>query len=155
VYAPPDREQRDKLLAFAEQSLPGWRPVGSLLARGERVYLLPEGAPPLDGLNAVRPGWLLGAATKHRFEPSQALAMGLRMEDAALSLRLSGSEESALKYWKGETLQPDPDRIVGPDGKTAAGRGLVLVCIDGFPAGWGRWDGATLKNELLPGWRRV
>ncbi|WP_123041196.1 methyltransferase RsmF C-terminal domain-like protein [Cohnella candidum] len=35
------------------------------------------------------------------------------------------------------------------------GRGWALVCVDGFPAGWGRWDGAVLKNERLPGWRWV
>jgi NOL1/NOP2/fmu family ribosome biogenesis protein len=77
------------------------------------------------------------------------------MEDASRSLRLHGNEDEALKYMKGETLQPDPERIVGSDGAPAEGRGWTLVCIDGFPAGWGRWDGMILKNELLPGWRWV
>ncbi|MBB6634017.1 RsmB/NOP family class I SAM-dependent RNA methyltransferase [Cohnella thailandensis] len=150
-----DEDPREKLLAFARETLPGWRPEGMLRARGEQLYLQPDALPELGRLNWVRPGLLLGSATKHRFEPSQALAMGLRMEEASRSLRLRSGEDEALKYMKGETLQPEPDRIVGPDGEPAAGRGWTLVCIDGFPAGWGRWDGTILKNELLPGWRWI
>ncbi|THF83884.1 RsmB/NOP family class I SAM-dependent RNA methyltransferase [Cohnella fermenti] len=148
-------DPRDKLLAFAKTTLPGWRPRGTLYRRGEQLYLQPEELPDLGRLNAVRPGLLLGSATKHRFEPSQALAMGLRMEDAALSLRLRSGDGDALRYMKGETLQPEPAAIVGTDGEPAPGRGWTLVCIDGFPAGWGRWDGTILKNELLPGWRWI
>lgn len=150
-----DTDKREMLMAFAREMLPEWRPNGKLVARGDMLYLQPDGLPPLDGLNAVRPGWLLGTASKHRFEPSQALAMGLRMTDAARSLRLRSGEDEALKYMKGESLHPDPSRIVDANGQPAAGRGWTLVCIDDFPAGWGRWDGALLKNELLPGWRWV
>ncbi|RUS47752.1 RsmB/NOP family class I SAM-dependent RNA methyltransferase [Cohnella sp. AR92] len=150
-----EEDPREKLLAFAREILPDWRPEGRLYRRGEQLYLQPNELPELGRLNLVRPGLLLGSATKHRFEPSQALAMGLRMEDASRSLRLRSGEDEALKYMKGETLHPSPERIVGPAGAPAPGRGWTLVCIDGFPAGWGRWDGTILKNELLPGWRWV
>lgn len=151
--ASPEADMRDKLLAFVRDHLPDWKPRGKLYVRGEQLYLQPEELPALGRLRLVRPGWLLGSATKHRFEPSQALAMGLKMTDAARTLRLSAGEAEALRYMKGETLQPDPGRIVGRDGSPESGRGWTLVCIDGFPAGWGRWDGSLLKNELLPGWR--
>lgn len=149
------REQRELLAAFARELLPDWRPRGRIVARGDMLYLQPEGLPSTERLNAVRPGWLLGSAAKHRFEPSQALAMGLKMTDAARSLRLLSSEDEALKYMKGESLHPDPERIVDARGCPAAGKGWTLVCIDDFPAGWARWDGSLLKNELLPGWRWV
>ena len=72
------REFAAKQLIGAEQ----W--TGALIAYGSRVYLQPAGVPPLDGLRVVRAGWYLGEAGPHRFEPSQALAMGLRAEEALL-----------------------------------------------------------------------
>ncbi|WP_276352697.1 RsmB/NOP family class I SAM-dependent RNA methyltransferase [Cohnella caldifontis] len=136
-----------KFEAFRAGFLPDWQPPGELLVRGSSLYAVPPGVPPLHGLNAVRPGWLLGSATKHRFEPSQALAMGLREGDASLTLDLESGETDTLRYLKGETLQPPPGRLNG--------KGWTLVLVDGFPAGWGRSDGSTLKNERPPGWRWI
>ncbi|MFC5700398.1 RsmB/NOP family class I SAM-dependent RNA methyltransferase [Cohnella faecalis] len=138
------------------RQLPVFQQSGRLLVRGASIYLVPAEVPVLSGMNVVRPGWLLGSATKHRFEPSQAWAMGLTSRDAVRSLRLSSSHPDSLRYLKGETLQPAEADIVGPDGITpVGGKGWTLVCIDGFPAGWGRYDGTLLKNERLPGWRWV
>ncbi|MBB6674334.1 RsmB/NOP family class I SAM-dependent RNA methyltransferase [Cohnella nanjingensis] len=146
-----------KFAAFAAEALDGWQPPGRLLAKGDYLYALPRelSERQLQRLKVVRPGWLLGVATKHRFEPSQALAMGLTAGDAARTLLLDAGEDLALRYLRGETLQPDADRVTGRDGHPSSGRGWTLVCIDGYPAGWGRWDGATMKNELLPGWRWI
>jgi NOL1/NOP2/sun family putative RNA methylase len=145
--APVDEEADvlAKFEAFRAETLPKWRPPGRLYVRGHSLYAMPEGVPPLSGLNAVRPGWLLGAATKHRFEPSQALAMGLTGKDAARTLYLEAGGSDCLRYLKGETLQPPAGRL--------RGKGWTLVLADGHPAGWGRSDGATLKNERPPGWR--
>ena len=135
-----------KFEAFRRETLPGWLSPGRLLVRGESVYAVPGGLPgEPGGLRTVRPGWLLGVAGKHRFEPSQALAMGLRASEASRTLQLGSADADCLRYLRGETLQPSPG--------TMTGKGWTLVCIDGFPAGWGRWDGATLKNERPPGWR--
>lgn len=137
----------DKFETFRVDSLPDWKPPGRLHVRGQSLYAIPDGMPSLEKLQTVRPGWLLGAATKHRFEPSQALAMGLRGNEAQRILSLTAVQPDCLRYLKGETLQP----LAG----SLPGKGWTLVCIDGFPAGWGRYDGATLKNERLPGWRWV
>lgn len=127
-----------------------------LSVRGTSVYAVPFGIPDLEGLAIVRPGWLLGSATKHRFQPSQAMAMGLVPGDAVRCLRLTSDTPDTIRYLKGETLQPSPSAIVGADGtQPASGKGWTLVCVDGFPAGWGRWDGSVLKNERLPGWRWI
>ena len=133
--------------AFRAAHMPGWTPPGTLLVRGGMVYSAPEGLPDLQGLNVIRPGWLLGAAGKRRFEPSQALAMGLRPNEVGQVLELSASHSDGIRYLKGETLAV-------PDGSLRE-KGWTLVCLDGFPAGWGRWDGMTLKNERLPGWRWI
>ncbi|MDI4644942.1 RsmB/NOP family class I SAM-dependent RNA methyltransferase [Cohnella hashimotonis] len=141
--------------AFLRESLPGWKPPGTIRIKGDHVYAVSEPAGSMQGLRLVREGWLLGLSTRHRFEPSQALAMGLKPHQAALSLQLAGESEDAIRYLKGETLQPEPAKVTGLNGEPADKRGWTLVCLDGCPLGWGRWDGATLKNELLPGWRQV
>jgi NOL1/NOP2/sun family putative RNA methylase len=132
---------------FRNASLPGWHPPGRLRIFGAAIYSQPEDLPDLTGLHVARPGWMLGTAGKHRFEPSQALAMGISAEDALRVLHLSSEEDACIRYLKGETLHLTPDALEG--------KGWTLVCIDGFPAGWGRWDGVTLKNERSPGWRWI
>ncbi|WP_270170174.1 RsmB/NOP family class I SAM-dependent RNA methyltransferase [Paenibacillus sp. SYP-B4298] len=128
---------------------------GRLVNYGSRVYCQPAGVPELDGLHVVRAGWYLGEAGKHRFEPSQALAMGLRAPEALLTLQLTADCLESLRYLKGETLHIAAEQIRrSPEApQDMPLKGYVLVCIDGFPVGWGKWDGGMLKNELSAGWR--
>ncbi len=142
---------------YAADAIPGaeeWR--GVLLAFGSRVYLQPAGVPSLDGLRVVRAGWYLGEACANRFEPSQPLAMGLAKGDTVRALNLAGDSDEVAKYLRGETLAVEEERI---EMRSAAGtvprKGIVLVCADGYPIGWGRWDDGMLKNGLAPGWRRI
>jgi len=114
---------------------------GNFHLRGEYLYLLNEHAPLLKGLNVKRPGWYLGELKKDRFEPSQAMAMSLKKEDAKLVLDLKSDDPAVISYLKGETL-PAP----GSDG-------WYLVCVDGFPLGWGKQAGGVLKNHYPKGWR--
>ena len=32
-------------------------------------------------------------------------------------------------------------------------KGWYLVCVDGYPLGFGKLAGGVLKNKYLPGWR--
>ena len=32
-------------------------------------------------------------------------------------------------------------------------KGWYLVCVDGYPLGFGKLSNQTLKNKYLPGWR--
>ena len=102
--------------------------------RGDKVYYMPEGVPPLKGIRFLRTGLLLGELKKKRFEPSQAFAMNLV------------SDERVVKYLKGETL--DVEDLTQPGEK-----GWYLVCVDGYPLGFGKLGNQTLKNKYLPGWR--
>ncbi|WP_309252326.1 RsmF rRNA methyltransferase first C-terminal domain-containing protein [Paenibacillus spongiae] len=132
--------------------------------------------PPLDGLRVVRAGWFPGEAGPQRFEPSQALAMGLCAEEALLSLRFRSEDDETLRYLKGETLHIDASCLVrsadalssgeagnGQDRKAdrsasngTSVKGYVLVCEDGYPIGWGKYSGdGMLKNELAAGWRWI
>jgi NOL1/NOP2/sun family putative RNA methylase len=118
---------------------------------GSHVYEMPPGLPPLDGLKVVRPGWHLGMLKKARFEPSQALAMGLSGQEFARRVLFSSADEACIRYLKGETLHIAEDRIVRHDALPA--KGYCLVCADGYPLGWGKWIDGILKNEYPPAWR--
>jgi small GTP-binding protein len=112
-------------------------------AREDRLYLVPETLPDLKGLRIMRQGLFLGEMKKNRFEPSQALACSLKMEEYDKIINLSTDNPDIIKYLKCETIPVIEEH---PDG-------WQLVCVDGYPLGWGKLSGGTLKNKYLPGWR--
>ncbi|MEZ3485917.1 MAG: RsmF rRNA methyltransferase first C-terminal domain-containing protein [Lachnospiraceae bacterium] len=114
--------------------------------RKERIYYMPLDLPDVRGIRFLRTGLLLGELKKNRFEPSQALAMCLRKTEYARCLDFPAEDARVLRYLKGETL--DVEELV-----SAKEKGWRLVCVDGFPLGWGKLGGGVLKNKYLPGWR--
>ena len=114
--------------------------------REERVYYMPENLPMLKGVRFLRSGLLLGEVKKNRFEPSQALAMCLKKEEYPRILDLPVSDDRVIKYLKGETLDVE-------DITSRKEKGWYLVCVDGYPLGFGKLANQTLKNIYLPGWR--
>ncbi|MGN0161583.1 MAG: RsmF rRNA methyltransferase first C-terminal domain-containing protein [Lachnospiraceae bacterium] len=121
----------------------------------DRAYLVPALANDYGRLHKLRVGLLLGEVKKNRFEPSQALAMALRREDFAQTINLSAEDERVLKYLKGETLDfiaPDGTALTDLDGNIPKD-GWNLVCVDGYPLGWGKLTNDTLKNKYHAGWR--
>ena len=114
--------------------------------RGERVYYMPEGLPDVRGIRFLRTGLLLGELKKNRFEPSQALAMCLKKSEYAHCIDLPAEDERVRRYLKGETLEL-------ADMTLPISKGWCLVCVDGYPLGWGKLAGGALKNKYLPGWR--
>lgn len=119
---------------------------GRIEIRGSTVYYLPEQIPSLKGIRFLRTGLLLGELKKKRFEPSQALAMNLRKEEYAFTIDLPAEDGRVIRYLKGETLNVE-DKVSPED------KGWYLVCVDGYPLGFGKLAGQILKNKYLPGWR--
>ncbi len=117
---------------------------GRFLLEREQAYWLPEGVDRHPGLRYLRSGLLLGSIRKERFEPSQALAMALGREGFGGVLNLSAEDPLTVKYLKGETI---------PLSGNAGPSPWRLVCVDGWPLGWGKASGAALKNKYSPGWR--
>lgn len=112
----------------------------------EKVYYMPEGVPNVKGIRFLRTGLYLGDLKKNRFEPSQSLAMCLKKEEYRHCVNLPVDDERVLKYLKGETIEVD-------DLVSAKEKGWLLVLVNGYPLGWGKLAGGTLKNKYLPGWR--
>ncbi len=116
--------------------------LNNINIREDRLYLLPNEIPALKGLRIMRPGLYLGDMKKNRFEPSQALACALKMGDYNKIINLTKNNPDTVKYLKCETIQVE-----------GALDGWNLVCVDGYPLGWGKLSGGVLKNKYLAGWR--
>lgn len=134
---------------FKEQL--GWQPAGYPVWFGEHLYISPLPKEALDGLKTIRPGWYVGHVRSGRFIPGHPLATALHPEESCRSLSLSGSSGEAVSYLKGETLSIPAERLSVKPG--SALKGYVLVCIDGYSAGWAKWQDGMLKNEYPAGWR--
>ena len=144
------RPQRSLLEAFLQPLIPflpafSWERVE---IRSDSVYLLPEGLPPLKelkGLHFLRNGLFLGELKKNRFEPSQPLALSLAGQPPTC-LDIPSSDGRIGSYLQGEAVPAAP-------GECTAASGWTLLCADGFPLGWGKLVGGTLKNKYPAGWR--
>lgn len=129
---------------------------------GEQLYLLAPELPAFDGLRVLRPGLHLGTLKKNRFEPSHALALWLREEEAARFCRLGPESRELSAYLRGEAVFLEQAKV---HGALAGGigsdrdKGWVLVTVgegewdSGYPAGWAKLSGGTLKNHYPKGLR--
>lgn len=107
----------------------------------DNLYLLPKEVPQLKGLRVMRSGWLLGEFKKNRFEPSQALAMGLKKNEIKRTVDFSVEDDRVIRYLKGETVEAPGEN------------GWCGVLCDGFPLGWAKVQQGRLKNKYSTGWR--
>ena len=114
-------------------------PEGIGLCFGDRLYLAPLGTPALPGLRVLRAGLELGTLKKDRIDPAHALA--LWGKDFAQSVDFAADGPEIQAYLHGEVLP----------GKA---KGWCLVTVDGYSIGWGKGDGAQLKNHYPKGLRR-
>lgn len=140
---------------------------GKILLRfGEQLYLAPAETPSLRGLKVLRPGLHLGTVKKNRFEPSHALALFLKKEQAVHAVNLAGDGTAVRKYLEGQTLTIGEGcdvemahiitrgRMAAEQADVSLPKGWCLVCVDGYSLGWGKAAGAVLKNHYPKGLRK-
>ena len=146
---------------FADVSMEmNWKQVE---VRKGQVYLVPEALGTRKGLVFLRNGLYLGEIRKDRFEPSQSFAMALKKEEYTAVIDLDYSDVRVEKYLRGETLEVDDivernlqEAEKMSDTKSMKKRlekGWQLVCVNGYPLGWGKLVNGTLKNKYHAGWR--
>jgi NOL1/NOP2/sun family putative RNA methylase len=120
--------------------------VDEMEVRKGQVYWL-KGIPgEQKGITFLRNGLYLGELKKDRFEPGQSFAVALRKEEYASTIDLDWSDERIMRYLKGETIDVD-------DVPVQRKKGWQLVCVNGYPLGWGKLVNGTLKNKYLASWR--
>lgn len=146
---------------FADVSMEmNWKQVE---VRKGQVYLVPEALGTRKGLVFLRNGLYLGEIRKDRFEPSQSFAMALKKKEYMAVIDLDYSDVRVEKYLRGETLEVDDivernlqEAEKMSDTKSMKKRlekGWQLVCVNGYPLGWGKLVNGTLKNKYHAGWR--
>ncbi|WP_277713987.1 methyltransferase RsmF C-terminal domain-like protein [Paenibacillus mucilaginosus] len=67
-------------------------------------------------------------------------------------MNFTGGDPRAVRYLKGDTLELTPEELLRAH-ENVQTKGYTLVCIDGYPAGWAKWQDGLLKNEYPAGWR--
>jgi NOL1/NOP2/sun family putative RNA methylase len=139
-------KEEDKVLRefLQDVSMP-WS-MEQIEARNGQVYFIPTPPGVRGGIPFLRNGLYLGELKKNRFEPSQSFAMALKGSEYASVIDFDQDDDRVRKYLQGETLMVD-------DLNPARAKGWQLVCVNGYPLGWGKLAGGTLKNKYHPGWR--
>ncbi|MBP1933940.1 RsmF rRNA methyltransferase first C-terminal domain-containing protein [Ammoniphilus resinae] len=140
--SPIAKESLQLWKAYQKEFLQSSFPETGYIQFGDQLYLLPPHSPELNRLKVVRPGLHLGTLKKGRFEPSHALALALRPWEIGQSQSFSQDSEQILRYLKGESLINDSTE-----------KGWTVVCVDGYPLGWGKVANGQMKNHYPKGLR--
>lgn len=119
---------------------------GIIFSFGDQLYLAPQDMPSATGLKVMRPGLHLGTIKKDRFEPSHALALAMKLEDAKLCIDFSSDSAEIRQYLNGQTL-----RVSSPELSKA--KGWTLITVDSYSIGWAKLAGGQLKNHYPKGLR--
>lgn len=106
---------------------------GEFVFFGDNLYLKPAEVD-IDKIKVVRCGLHLGEVKKNRFEPSHALALALGREDFKNTENFSYDCAEIKAYLSGDVVKCDKN-------------GWCAVCVDGYPLGWGKASGGSLKNH--------
>ncbi len=114
-------------------------PRGKAVSFGDTWYWCHPDTPSLKGLKVLRPGLELGEAKKDRFQPAHALALWLKGCKNVVELAPDGSQIG--QYLHGDVIPTQA-------------KGWCLVTVGGYSIGWGKGDGAQLKNHYPKGLRR-
>ena len=128
-------------LAFCEDFLK-IKLEGTLLKYGDQLYLAPKGMPSTNQLKVLRPGLHLGTMKKNRFEPSHALALSLKPQDAEYVADFPADGAEIRAYLNGQTLNYEGEK------------GWYLITVDGYSIGWGKLAGGVMKNHYPKGLRK-
>lgn len=129
------------------EDVAAWIKNARLVMFGEQLYRLPDMEVDIKGLKVQRAGLHIGEFKKQRFEPSHSLALALKQSDAQNVVKLTCDDPQTTGFFNGQS-------VMLSDGQAAeCKKGWALVCVDGYPAGWGKVNGAQVKNHYPKGLR--
>ena len=118
---------------------------GCFSVKNDKIIWSPQQLPEQRRWRLLRSGLICGEIKKNHFEPSQAFALALKKSQFKNTVDLSVDDPRVIKYLKGETIDiKDRD---------TTSKGWILVCVDGFPLGFGKIDKGIIKNKYAKGWR--
>ncbi|MBR2646300.1 MAG: RsmF rRNA methyltransferase first C-terminal domain-containing protein [Clostridia bacterium] len=107
------------------------------------LYELPREVFDWKGVQVLRVGVRLGEVKNGRLEPSHSLALCARKEDCVNVVDLTTEDARLEKYLRGEVIEDATVR-----------NGWCVVCVHGYPVGWGKAVNGVVKNHLPKGLRK-
>ena len=112
---------------------------------GGLLYALPEDTFDFSLLRVLRAGVRLGEVKNGRFEPSHSLAMCAERAECRNVLELCLSDVRVGRFLRGESVEAD-EKLKN---------GFCLVCVGGYPVGYGKAVNGTVKNHIPKALRRM
>lgn len=129
------------------EDVAAWIKNSRLVMFGEQLYRLPDMEVDIKGLKVQRAGLHIGEFKKQRFEPSHSLALALKLNDAKNLVKLTCDNPQTIGFFNGQSV------MLSDEQAAECKKGWALVCVDGYPAGWGKVNGAQVKNHYPKGLR--
>ena len=133
--------------AILTDDMAEWIRNGKLVMFGDQLYRLPDIDVDLKGLKIQRAGLHIGEFKKNRFEPSHSLALALKKSEAENTVELTCDDPQTNGFFNGLSVMLTQEQA------DKCKKGWVLVCVDGYPAGWGKVNGTQVKNHYPKGLR--
>ena len=127
--------------AFEKECLDGYFARNLHEANGT-LYALPDRIFDFKGLNVLRVGLKLGEVKNGRFEPAHALAMAMRKKQIKNTADFGVDDTRVRAYLRGEAIEGGGEN------------GWCVVCVEGYPLGWGKRVNGTVKNHYPKHLRR-
>lgn len=129
------------------ENMAAWIKNSRLVMFGEQLYRLPDMEVDIKGLKVQRAGLHIGEFKKQRFEPSHSLALALKLNDVKNVVKLTCDNPQTIGFFNGQSV------MLSDEQAAECKKGWALVCVDGYPAGWGKVNGAQVKNHYPKGLR--
>ena len=129
------------------EDMAAWIKNSRLVMFGEQLYRLPDIEVDIKGLKVQRAGLHIGEFKKQRFELSHSLALALKLNDAKNLVKLTCDNPQTIGFFNGQSV------MLSDEQAAECKKGWALVCVDGYPAGWGKVNGAQVKNHYPKGLR--
>ena len=129
------------------EDMAAWIKNSRLVMFGEQLYRLPDMEVDIKGLKVQRAGLHIGEFKKQRFEPSHSLALALKLNDAKNVVKLTCDNPQTIGFFNGQSV------MLSNEQAAECKKGWALVCVDGYPAGWGKVNGTQVKNHYPKGLR--
>lgn len=129
------------------EDMAAWIKNSRLVMFGEQLYRLPDMEVDIKELKVQRAGLHIGEFKKQRFEPSHSLALALKLNDAKNVVKLTCDNPQTIGFFNGQSV------MLSDEQAAECKKGWALVCVDGYPAGWGKVNGTQVKNHYPKGLR--
>ena len=129
------------------EDMAAWIKNSRLVMFGEQLYRLPDMEVDIKGLKVQRAGLHIGEFKKQRFEPSHSLALALKLSEAKNVVKLTCDNPQTIGFFNGQSV------MLSDEQAAECKKGWALVCVDGYTAGWGKVNGAQVKNHYPKGLR--